>query len=270
MDPTPISTTLNARFSNVDTQLANRYLKSETYTKADIDNLVNGVKASVSTVDGRVTSLVNTNTLNDLKPKTLWCADGTCIAPGDRVVANGPHQAKGDGLRHMTAKLNGSNKYQFALEADDEYLRFATFNDNGDWNGMHPIGIHRDGRVDVETNLNMINNAPISFGSGYSMKVLNWKGEDRLCIIRNGKVLAAFSDGWDHFIVPKVAGDDTSYMYFNQGGQVAVHPFPEYIRFDDDIRVKGNFGNNTKFLTLWGNDQQNINDDFVKVKIVRP
>ncbi|KAJ3354036.1 hypothetical protein GGF32_002710 [Allomyces javanicus] len=250
-------------------RLGNRYLKSETYSKADIDRLVAGVQTSVANVDMRVTTLVNNNTLSDLKPNTLWCANGTCVAPGNNVVSSGPHQAKGDGLLHMSGKLNAKGQYRFALEADDEYLRFATFDDNGYWNNMHPLGVHRDGRVDVETNLNLVNKAPINFGSGYTIQVLNWNGEDRLCIVRNGKVVAAFSDGADHLLVPRVSGNGTDYLYFNSSGAINTWPNASVVRLGDEIRIQGNAGANTKYLSLWGNDQQNVNDDFVKVKIVR-
>ena len=91
----------NTDKTNVNNALAARYTKTEsdarypgiTLYNTDKTNINNALAARYTKTesDTRINSLVSTNTLNDLKPRTMWCADGElCTVPvGKKGFTNG-------------------------------------------------------------------------------------------------------------------------------------------------------------------------------------
>jgi hypothetical protein len=72
----------------------------------------------------------------DWGKQTQFMADGT-------VVFSNPIVSKNDGFRHIIQNRAGDDKLRHSLEADQNVLQVATFDDAGNWNGKHPLKIHR-------------------------------------------------------------------------------------------------------------------------------
>ena len=100
--------------------LAARYTKTESdglYVSKPVFDAANKVgndglaaRYTKTEVDTKVTSLVNNNTLTDLKPKTMWCADGDlCQVPtGKKGFTNGVITIDGQTIKNdKTAGTTG-------------------------------------------------------------------------------------------------------------------------------------------------------------------
>jgi len=54
-----------------------------------------------------------------------------------------PLKTINNGFRHIIQNLTEDGKLRHTLEADQNMMSVATFDDNGNWNGKHPLRIHR-------------------------------------------------------------------------------------------------------------------------------
>lgn len=95
----PALATYNAAIKSVNDGLVDRYTKGQSdttfATKTDLNNAATSATNTFETKT-RVQSLVSTNTLNDVKPKTMWCADGgICDIPVDNSNASTIRNNKG-------------------------------------------------------------------------------------------------------------------------------------------------------------------------------
>ena len=111
----PALATYNAAIKTVNDGLADRYTKgySDTTfaTKTDLNTAATNATNTFETKT-RVQSLVSTNTLNDLKPKTMWCADGE--------LCNFPTGKKGINWGYGGSKIYDDGHLTF--ETDDNFI----------------------------------------------------------------------------------------------------------------------------------------------------
>lgn len=139
---------------------------------------------------------------------------------------------QGDGFRHLIQKRGQNGVPQINLEVDDNQLQVATFTNDGSWTGRHPFVIRRNAAHGSQNQDTVVLNATVEarngiyLGDGYRLEVRDDDGQRRLCITRNGRILAAFHDGQDTMRVR--AGNNRGYMYVNNQGFAGVHdtPFP--------------------------------------------
>jgi len=128
----PALATYNAAIKTVNDGLADRYTKgySDTTfaTKTDLNTAATNATNTFATktdlntaatnatntfeTKTRVQSLVSTNTLNDLKPKTMWCADGE--------LCNFPTGKKGINWGYGGSKIYDDGHLTF--ETDDNFI----------------------------------------------------------------------------------------------------------------------------------------------------
>jgi hypothetical protein len=103
--------------TNTFQQKGNYALVGASYTKAENDSIFQTKAAT--------TSLVNTNTLNDLKTRTLWCADGeVCQVPtgkagitSDKLHFTSNWRSRTDTVGHAEISNHPSNPYNALIIA---------------------------------------------------------------------------------------------------------------------------------------------------------
>ena len=116
----PALATYSSAIKIANDGLAARYTKTESdglYVSKPVFDAANKVgndglaaRYTKTEVDTKVTSLVNNNTLTDLKPKTMWCADGDlCQVPtGKKGFTNGVITIDGQTIKNdKTAGTTG-------------------------------------------------------------------------------------------------------------------------------------------------------------------
>lgn len=147
------------------------YLKSETLTAEQIQQRINQLSTEM---DAKMTEATR---------NVMRCGDdpANCFTGRQAIISRGPHVARGNGLLHMTSKQNDQGLLAFSLEADDNFLRFATFRPDGQWAGRHPFGIVRNvnnGTVDtIHMNGNVnVNTGPPEFAHGSGNHQVNITG----------------------------------------------------------------------------------------------
>lgn len=253
------------------------YLKSETRSRQEIDDAVNAVS-------NRITTLVNNNTLQDLRPRTIWCENNTCSTEATSVNARGAFRVQENGNLHLLSKSSRDGVMQFAVESDDNNWRLVTHNAQGGWSGRYPIDVRRNvdnGARDQVTltgnlNLNGTVTSGINLSDGYRIEVRNVNGQPRLCMTRNGRVLTAFHDGQDVMQVYPT-NNTGAYVYVNAQNNTGFHDGTPnggpYVRYGQELQIQGAGGTsngwvNRGFLSLWGNDTADRNDAFTRVRIV--
>ena len=96
-------------------------MRSDSYTRSEIDTTV---KAG----QDKLNSLVNTNSLNDVKTKTIWCGDGDfCVLPtGTKGL--GEISLSGD----FPLQLGDKNKWILHTPGNSNKLHIAPWKNN-DW-----------------------------------------------------------------------------------------------------------------------------------------
>ena len=84
-------------------------------------------------VDTKVTSLVNNNTLTDLKPKTMWCADGEfCQVPaGKKGFTNGAIIIHDNTIKNDTGRMHISGNERLYLLNKDGVIIGKEWGGNG-------------------------------------------------------------------------------------------------------------------------------------------
>jgi len=142
---------------NVEANTGNTRIRGElnaaggiTTTNITASGNVNAPNLATNT---RVDSLVNTNTLNDLKPKTLWCADGEiCNVPTGKVRVQFPGVGVMDSVGRM--HVSSSNDL-YLLPKNGVHL-------TKDWGASGNLTIH--GNTDIKGATTLNNNLTMTGG----------------------------------------------------------------------------------------------------------
>ena len=155
------------------------------YTKSESDSRLN---TAAIAVNSKIDSLVSTNTLNDLKPRTMWCADGDfCTIPkkgGDLggVMINNGH------IGYSNTLQNGGWKSEISNDTTNYKKLMIIGNKSNDANGPRRVGVWD--RLDVHGDLGVDNDIIMGPKTIRSTGRLHVFGEELLYLLnKNGVII---------------------------------------------------------------------------------
>jgi len=221
---TTINNGLTARYTKTESDA--RYPALATYNTAINDRYTKAeVDAKEATVKTQMTSLVNTNTLNDLKPRTMWCADGElCTVPsGKKGFTNGKltftdNTIKNDNIGEAGRVHIGGNELLYVLNKNGVRI-------GKEWGGTGNLDVQ--GSTSIGETLNVSGQLSMSQPATDSFSQFRI-GDNKFVMYRNGDTRTA--DGGAK--TTTIRNNDGNLRLAATNGDVSV---PQGIRIGDAL-----------------------------------